>query len=479
MAAEPATMRSVAEGLMGDLDAIAAAMVAAYRERIPDYTDLLDKHGEDVYSVSRNAALIFLRLVIEDRFATDEELSVIRIAGRARADQGLSLDAMLQAYSVGREVAFDIIRAAAEAAEVDEEEVSRVTLLVAAFMEKLALMVTQGFLEHIHAAYKEESRRLNALVDLGTSINRSLDLDEVVNVGLDRTRQALRVEWAGLWLVTLEKGSVRLFRQQLDESWTEARGVTETEVDVPLGEGSLGRAARDGTPLFYGPDNLPDNPRVRSTKCRMVAIVPLLYREHSLGLLGIASNRRESLTTRDQDFLRAIADQMAVAVHQVQEHMREARTDFLTGLANRHEFDSFLRRELSRAKRFGDPLCVAMMDLDGLKRLNDEAGHRAGDEALRTIGSTLKATVRTLDLAARIGGDEFALVMPQTDLSGAHDVLSRFQEHVAELRGSGQPGLSISVGFAQWEEGQTLDALCATADGKLYEAKRARPVERP
>jgi len=187
----------------------------------------------------------------------------------------------------------------------------------------------------------------------------------------------------------------------------------------------------------------------------------------------VASRAIADLPVRDREFLVAIAEQMAVAIHQVQEHMREARTDFLTGLANRHEFDSVLRRELKRAERFGDALSLAMIDLDALKRLNDEHGHKAGDEALRLVGATLKATVRSLDLAARIGGDEFALVMPQTDVTGANDVVSRFQQHLADARRQGKPEVRVSAGIAEWKEGMGLDALASAADAELYQAKRS------
>src|SRR5260221_11697110 len=109
---------------------------------------------------------------------------------------------------------------------------------------------------------------------------------------------------------------------------------------------------------------------------------------------------------------------MGGAINKVQEQTGGARSTCRAGVANRHEFDSFLRRELARAERFGDALSLAMIDVDALKQINDDHGHKAGDEALRTVGSTLKATVRALDLAARIGGDEVALVMPQTDRVG-------------------------------------------------------------
>jgi diguanylate cyclase (GGDEF)-like protein len=115
-----------------------------------------------------------------------------------------------------------------------------------------------------------------------------------------------------------------------------------------------------------------------------------------------------------------------------------------------------------------------MIDLDDLKVINDEHGHRAGDEALRTVGATLKATVRSLDLAARIGGDEFALVMPQTDARGARDVVARFQRHLREAGSAEHPEVLVSVGIASWEEGMTLDGLAAAADSELYEDKRGR-----
>jgi diguanylate cyclase (GGDEF)-like protein len=464
------SIRDVARALLPRVDEMAAALVDQYWQRLPEYSRLLQKHHEDVQVVARAALQLFLELVVEKRTATDKELSWIRSAGRVRAAQGIALESMLQAQSIAREVAWAAIAETAEREGVDEEEVSDATLELSLFMEKVALSVTQGFLDHMKQAYEEEQQRLAVLVEIAKAMSRSLDLDEVVNVGLERIRGALGVEWAGLWLVNLEKGTLRLFAQQADPSWRDGIGTAFTEVN--LADSGLGEITVAQKPAAFDVEDLP--PEAAASGATSLMLVPLLARQRPFGLIGAASNCKRELPIRDREFLVAIAEQTAVAVHQVREHMREARTDFLTGLANRHEFDSFLRRELARAERFGDALSLAMIDLDDLKVLNDEHGHQAGDEALRIVGATLKATVRSLDLAARIGGDEFALVMPQTDSAGARDVLARFQHHLAEIRGKGHPEVVVSIGVASWREGMSIETFASAADGDLYEAKRNR-----
>src|ERR1700682_226650 len=117
---DPRSIRVVAQGLLRRVDEMTRATVDGYRERIPEYPRILEKHHEDVYAVSRAAVLIFLQLVIQQRDATPQELAMIRASGRARAAQGLTLEAMLQGYSIGREIAWTALEEAAEAAGVDE-----------------------------------------------------------------------------------------------------------------------------------------------------------------------------------------------------------------------------------------------------------------------------------------------------------------------------------------------------------------------
>ena len=465
-------LREVAAELLGDLDRIAAEMVEGYRRQVPDYPAFLERHQEDVYAVSRAATGLFLKLLMEEREPTKQELQLIRAAGQARAAQGLALESMLQAYSVGREIAWGYVERAGEKAGVDEDQMAAGTLLMTHFMEKLALMVTQGFLDHMRQAYEGVHRRMEVLVEIAKAMSRSLDLEEVIGVGLKHLRDALSLEWAGLWLVSVEKGALRFSGQDFEpgEPWG-AIGAAYSEVSLDQPFLGAAAASEGASPVPYVAKKIPDP--ILAVGGRCLVIVPLLHRQRPLGAIAVATGKKDELMPRDREFLVALAEQLAVAVHQVQEHMREARTDFLTGLANRHEFDSFVRRELKRAERFGDTLSLAMIDLDDLKVINDEHGHKAGDEALRTVGATLKSTVRSLDLAARIGGDEFALVMPQTDIRGARDVVARFQQHLGEASHGQGPSVSVSVGIAEWEEGMDLDSLAAAADRELYGVKRS------
>lgn len=464
-------MREVAKSLTGRIQAIAEAMVAGYEARIPAYAAILESSREDVLAACRVSTLVFLQLLIEQRDIRAEEMALLRAGGWRRAEQGVPIDALLQAYSLGREIGWGYLSAAARTAGVEEEDIYATGLKMARFIEALTLAVTQEYLAYITEAYQEEQRRLTALVDLVKAINRSLDLEDVVSVGLEQTRTALAVEWAAIWLVDLERGVLRLSQQQLDDPWKQRPGVGTDLLEIKLGTPGLGRAVIEGSELMISGEALPEIARVAG--CQLVALVPMLHRERSVGMLGIACASRDSLTEKEHAFLLAIADQLAVAVNQVQEHIREARTDFLTGLANRSEFERFLRHELSRADRFETPLTLVLLDVDGLKSINDSDGHRAGDEALRTIGTTLRQTVRSLDLAARIGGDEFAVVMPQTSLEGAGDLLERLREGIGQIRLSSGAGVSVSVGVSGWTRGHPAEELIAAADSQLYRRKAA------
>lgn len=143
-----------------------------------------------------------------------------------------------------------------------------------------------------------------------------------------------------------------------------------------------------------------------------------------------------------------------------------ARTDLLTGLANRHAWEATLCREAARSRRDGSPLCVVIADLDDFKGVNDEGGHLAGDALLRDAAAAWSTAVRPVDELARWAGDEFALVLPGCDLPEAVAITSRLQ--TVTPRGQG-----FSAGIARWSEEETLDHLVSRADAALYVAKRS------
>ena len=163
---------------------------------------------------------------------------------------------------------------------------------------------------------------------------------------------------------------------------------------------------------------------------------------------------------------------------------REASTDALTGLHNRREFESGMVREMERARRMQVPLSLAILDIDFFKRINDQHGHDIGDAVLRQVAATLQGHIRKSDLLARIGGEEFALVMLGTQPPGAWVVLERLRNAVAALRipaGEGHIGCTISIGITdRVDTDRDWPTLYKRADTALYEAKeggRNRVVE--
>jgi diguanylate cyclase (GGDEF)-like protein len=173
----------------------------------------------------------------------------------------------------------------------------------------------------------------------------------------------------------------------------------------------------------------------------------------------------------DQQRLRTINRRLADLLGDAE---RLARTDALTGLANARAFTERLRQEVARAHREPTPLCLAYIDIDNFKRVNDAHGHAAGDELLRVTAQAIRETVRASDVAARLGGDEFAVLFvgmrAEAAEATAHRLLARL-ERITEL----YPGLSLgaSIGMAMYPSvPESAEEMIRAADAAMYEAKR-------
>jgi len=154
------------------------------------------------------------------------------------------------------------------------------------------------------------------------------------------------------------------------------------------------------------------------------------------------------------------------------ERERLAATDPLTGLPNRRAADDALVRELARARRAGTPLCVALLDLDHFKRVNDTFGHHEGDRVLVTVAGVLRAQARITDVIARWGGEEFLAVLPG-DRDGARAYCARVREALAELSIANVGAITISAGIAELARDESIEAAVGRADAHLYDAKAA------
>jgi len=171
----------------------------------------------------------------------------------------------------------------------------------------------------------------------------------------------------------------------------------------------------------------------------------------------------------------ATVGQLRAAFQRIEEL---ATQDSLTNLANRRHFDAGLAAEAARARRYGHPFGLIVMDLDHFKTVNDRYGHPAGDEVLKAVGQVIKANVRETDLAARIGGEEFAVLLPEADLKEIRAVAEKLRQAVAQTEVQARqglpPGLRITISAgAVSSSGQltTPELLMAAADAALYQAK--------
>ena len=148
-------------------------------------------------------------------------------------------------------------------------------------------------------------------------------------------------------------------------------------------------------------------------------------------------------------------------------------TDHLTGLANRRRFERQLEREVARTARYMRPFCLLMIDIDRFKQVNDMFGHSAGDETLRRLGVVLQAGTRGIDLAARIGGEEFAVIMPETDFKSGFEVAERLRLSIKAMGIPEVGHITASFGVAEFPSSASdTDGLISIADAALYEAKR-------
>jgi diguanylate cyclase (GGDEF)-like protein len=199
-----------------------------------------------------------------------------------------------------------------------------------------------------------------------------------------------------------------------------------------------------------------------------------------VGVISIARRDRE-FTEQERELFAYLAGQATLSIENVDLHetvQQQAVTDELTGLFNVREFHSRLDGEIERAERFGTPLSLVMVDLDKFKSVNDNHGHQQGDRVLVEVARVLRRLSRDVDLPARYGGEEMAVILPQTDLPGAEQGAERMRAaieatQIPRLDGAGLLPITASLGVASFpSQASDKTALIAAADAALYRAKR-------
>jgi diguanylate cyclase (GGDEF)-like protein len=203
---------------------------------------------------------------------------------------------------------------------------------------------------------------------------------------------------------------------------------------------------------------------------------PIRLSDGLWGVLAIGAAPNAVLADGVEDQLEGFAELVALAIGNAETRdqlIRQATTDPLTGLANRRAFHAGLDQEIKRAVRHGRPLCLALIDIDHFKAVNDSLGHLLGDEVLAEVAARLRASVRTEAVFARIGGDELAVILPETSLAEAEEVAQRIQTIIRSEPFIDDLVVTVSIGVAQLASDGDANSLRGAADGALYRAKNA------
>ena len=251
----------------------------------------------------------------------------------------------------------------------------------------------------------------------------------------------------------------------------------ETEGRVPANTGLWGRTLAGGKTTIEN-DALASSEYVgfyRETRSRMC--IPLVSFGQTLGVLMLESEQIGSFHEEDIESLEAVADICATAIqnaHYVERVKQLAYLDGLTGIFNRRFFELRVVEEIDRARRFNTGMAVLMVDIDQFKRLNDEFGHLLGDEVLRQVSSMFHGQLRKIDVVCRYGGEEFAILLSQTNPQHALAIAEKLRRQVESWQFPGVPRcVTISAGVATYpDHGTTRDELVKAADAGLYAAKQ-------
>jgi diguanylate cyclase (GGDEF)-like protein len=210
------------------------------------------------------------------------------------------------------------------------------------------------------------------------------------------------------------------------------------------------------------------------------AIAPLVCHDRVVGVLNLADKMSgDGFSQEDITLIELFSQLVGASIGNIklfEKTQRQAVTDGLTGLANHKTFYEMLERELWRSRRYGGQISVIMVDIDNLKEINDTYGHREGDRAIKEVSRKIKECIRQIDIAARYGGDEFAIILPNTPLSDAVVVAERMVNAVAGspiILKKKEVALSISVGLGQYDSDVSPEDITSRSDQALYKAQQA------
>src|SRR4030088_2705093 len=431
--------------------------------------DLLKTHKDGTVDELVKTSVAFLEILFrslrpDSRVPWHEYYTVAREAAKRYAEKGVPLESLMEGLAVFRRSVIARVTDEVGGSEYADEVLLLAQSRLGDVIEHLNSSFIRGYLDYTEMRHRARQTELHGLYHIASALGRSLDVSEIAEVGLRETLQVLRLQAGAVWVrqgarLTLAKtlgmqpGEEEEFaesgRSRLVKGVEIASGPAESRVDRITGEWSAIRA-----------------------ELRTKGVL--------LGAMTVATRLPRTFESSDLEFVAAVADQIAVALDRARQHTREARTDYLTGLANRPEFERAIDRAVAAASRHKRRLALMMIDLDNLKRINDSVGHHIGDEAIRVLAQELQRAVRATDTCGRLGGDEFGVAMPDADERHASEGASRVRQSLEELNRTGKAPVPVqfSIGITSWKPGMDWQAMYQVADKALYADKRRRHAGR-
>ena len=401
---------------------------------------------------------------------TDSDVPWLQYYARARetsrryADRGIPLDSVLEGLAVFRRSVLARVTEEVSGTEQADEVLQLAQSRLGGVVENFKSSFIRGYLDSTDVQLGARQNELRGLYEIASELGRSLEVAEIAEVGLQETLKVLKLQAGALWT---REGARLLPAKTLgllpgEEKEFES-GLAGARVSV-LGRGS-GQAVS----------------RVDRITGEWSAIRAELRTKTSLvGAMIVATRLPRAFPQSDLDFVGVVADQIAISLDRARQHTKEARTDYLTGLANRPEFERAIDRAVADAQRHKRRIALMMIDLDNLKEINDSHGHHVGDEAIRVLAHELQRAVRATDTCGRLGGDEFGVAMPEADERHANEVGARVRASLEELRRLDQVPVPVefSIGVAAWRPGMEWQEIYELADKSLYVDKRRRHAHR-
>ena len=332
----------------------------------------------------------------------------------------------------------------------------------------------EAALERARSEAEEQAQEAEALRMAGAIVASTLEIERAVPLVLDQAQN----------VVPYDTATVQLTREDALEviggsGWEDMEPIVGLRIPYP-GDNPHSRAiATQKTVVIADVESeFPSFANQWGTEIRSWLGVPLIVHGEVIGLLAMDSTTPNSFTMKHQRMAAALGDHVALALFNARlfEQMRElAMTDSLTGVATRRSFFETGQRVTERAIQDETPISVLMADLDHFKRVNDDYGHQAGDDAIRLAADAAREVLRRSDMIGRYGGEEFAVILPETAEADAFLIAERLRTRVSEIVVPGtKRSMSISVGVTTVipDKTMTIDRILDMADQALLTAKR-------